>query len=348
MEWPACNWPPHRNCLIFAMLFGADMKRRDVLKLAGAVAAGFARPGWAFAQDYPQRPVRIIVAFGPGGPTDLFARLAAQKLSDRLGKQFFVENIAGASGNIGTARGAKSPPDGHTLLLVPTNFVVNPALLPNTPYDAVKDFEPVTVAVTSPMIISVHPSVPATTVQELIATIKANPKKYSYASGGIGSPGHLVGEQLRLQLGLDLVHVPFQSAGLAIQSVVGGHTPICINSPAPTVPQVQDGKLRALAVTRKVRSQSLPNVPTMAEAGYPDIEGENWFAFIAPAGTPKDVVALLHREVVAIVALPDIKERLGALGFEPVANTPEQFAAQIKRELVKWDKVVRDANIRAE
>ena len=324
------------------------MKRRDVLKFAGAMAAGLGPPGRVFAQDYPQRPVRIIVAFGPGGPTDVFARLAAQKLSDRLGKQFYVENIVGASGNIGTGRAAKSPADGHTLVLVPTNFVVNPTLLPNTPYDAVKDFDPITVAVTSPMIVSVHPSVPAATVQELIALIKANPKKYSYASGGIGSPGHLVGEQLRLQLGLDLVHVPFQSAGLAIQSVVGGHTPICINSPAPTVPQVQDVKLRALAVTRKVRSQSLPNVPTMAEAGYPDIEGENWFAFITPAGTPQDVVALLHREIVAIVALPDVKERLGALGFEPVANTPEQFAAQIKRELVKWEKVVRDANIKAE
>ncbi len=234
------------------------------------------------------------------------------------------------------------------MLLIPTNFVVNPALLPSTPYDAVRDFDPVTVAVTSPMIVSVNPSVPAQTVQELIALIKANPGKYSYASGGVGSPGYLVGEQLRVQLGLDLVHVPFQSAGLAAQSVIGNHTQICIVSPAPTVPQVQDGKLRAIAVTRKVRSQALPNVPTMAEQGLADIEGENWFAFVVPAGTPKEIVALLHREIVKLVALSDVKEKLTALGFEPVGNSPEEFAAQIKRELPKWAKVVREANIKAE
>jgi tripartite-type tricarboxylate transporter receptor subunit TctC len=198
------------------------------------------------------------------------------------------------------------------------------------------------------MVISVHPSLPAQTLNELVALIKANPGKYSYATGGVGSPGHLVGEQFRLQLGLDLVHVPFQSAGLAAGSAVGNHTPICIVSPAPTVPQVQDGKLRALAVTRKVRSQALPSVPTMAEAGYPDIEGENWFAFVVPTGTPKEIVALLHREIAKIVMLPDVKERLVALGFEAVASTPEEFGAQIKRELVKWEKVVREANIKAE
>ena len=323
------------------------LARRHFLQFAGAGIAGLAATAAAWAQGYPARPVRVIVPFAAGGPTDVFGRLVAQKLSDIFGRQFFVENIVGASGNIGTARAAKSPPDGYTILLVPTNYVVNPALLPNTPYDAVKDFDPVTVAVTSPMIISVHPSLPQT-VRELIALIKANPGKYSYASGGVGSPGHLVGEQFRLQLGLDLVHVPFQSAGLAVGSAVGSHTPICIVSPAPVVPMVQEGKLRALAVTRKVRSQALPQIPTMAESGYPDIEGENWFAFIVPAGTPKEIVTLLHGEIVKIVALADVKERLAALGFEPVANTPDEFAAQIKRELVKWARVVREANIKAE
>jgi tripartite-type tricarboxylate transporter receptor subunit TctC len=278
----------------------------------------------------------------------VFGRLAAQKLSDILGRQFFVENIVGASGNIGTARAKAAAPDGYTLLLIPTNFVVNPALLPNTPYDAVKDFDPITVAVTSPMIISIHPSMPAQTIQELIALIRANPGRYSYASGGVGSPGHLVGEQLRMRLGLDLIHVPFQSAGLSVQSTIGNHTQICIVSPAPTVPQVQDGKLRAVAVTRKNRSLALPNVPTMAEAGYPDIEGENWFGFVAPAGTPRDVIGLLHREIVRIVALPDVKEKLAAMGFEAVGNSPEEFAAQIKRELPKWAQVVKAANIKAE
>jgi tripartite-type tricarboxylate transporter receptor subunit TctC len=322
--------------------------RRQVLQLAGSVLAALAAPRVGSAQSYPARPVRLIIPFGAGGPTDVFGRLVAQKLSDSYGKQFFVENIVGASGNIGTARAAKAPPDGHTILLVPTNYVVNPALLPSTPYDAVKDFEPVTVAVTSPMIISVHPSVAAQTIQELVALIKASPGKFSYASGGVGSPGHLVGEQLRMQLALDLIHVPFQSAGLSVQSTIGNHTQICIVSPSPTVPQVQDGKLRPVAVTRKVRSQALPSVPTMAESGYPDIAGENWFGFIVPAGTPREIVTQLHREIVRIVALPDVKDRLAALGFEAVGNTPEEFAAQIKAELVKWAKVVREANIKAE
>ena len=238
--------------------------RRHLLSLAGAAAADLAAPQWTWAQSYPARPVRLIVPYAAGGPTDVFARIVAQKLSDSLGKQFYVENVVGASGNIGIGRGVKAAADGYTMLIVPTNYVVNPALFGTVPYDAMKDFDPVTLAVTSPMIISVHPSLPRS-VSELIALIKANPGKYSYASGGTGSPGHLVGEQFRIQLGLDLVHVPFQSAGLAVQSAIGNHTPICIVSPAPTVPQVRDGKLSALAVTRKVRSQALPNIPTMAE-----------------------------------------------------------------------------------
>jgi tripartite-type tricarboxylate transporter receptor subunit TctC len=351
MEWQAAfiaasDWPNVAPCDRWEVCMNGQ--RRQVLSLAAMAAASLCMPRMAAAESYPARPVRLIVPFGAGGPTDVFGRLVAQKLSDTLGKQFFVENVVGASGNIGTARAKASPPDGYTLLLVPTNFVVNPALLPSTPYDAVKDFEPVTVAVTSPMIISVHPSVPARNVHELIELIKANPGKYSYASGGVGSPGHLVGEQLRMQLSLDLVHVPFQSAGLSAQSTIGNHTQICIVSPAPTVPQVQDGKLRALAVTRKVRSQSLPEVLTMTEQGYTDIEGENWFAFIVPAGTPRDIVTLLHREIVKIVTLADVKEKLAALGFEAVGNSPEEFAAQIKRELPKWAKVVREGNIKAE
>jgi len=321
--------------------------RRRLLSLAGAAAADLAAPQWTWAQSYPARPVRLIVPYAAGGPTDVFARIVAQKLSDSLGKQFYVEHVVGASGNIGIGRGAKAAADGYTMLIVPTNYVVNPALFGTVPYDAMKDFDPVTLAVTSPMIISVHPSLPRS-VSELIALIKANPGKYSYASGGTGSPGHLVGEQFRIQLGLDLVHVPFQSAGLAVQSAIGNHTPICIVSPAPTVPQVRDGKLSALAVTRKVRSQALPNIPTMAESGYPDIEGENWFGFIAPAGTPKEIVALLHREIVKLGTLPDVTEKLSALGFEPVGSTPDEFAAQIKRDLPKWAKLVRDANIKAE
>jgi tripartite-type tricarboxylate transporter receptor subunit TctC len=198
------------------------------------------------------------------------------------------------------------------------------------------------------MVLSVHPSLPAQTVKDLITLIKANPGKYSYASGGTGSPGHLAGEQLRLSLGVDLVHVPFNSAGLAIGSAVGGHTPISIVAPAPTVPQVREGKLRALAVMSKARSQTLPDVPTMAEAGYPDVKGENWFGVLVPAGTPREIITLLNRDIVRIVTVSDIRERLAALGFEPVANTPDEFAAQIKTELAKWADVIRAAGIKAE
>jgi tripartite-type tricarboxylate transporter receptor subunit TctC len=220
----------------------------------------------------------------------------AQKLSERLGAQFYVENISGASGNIGTSRAAKANADGSTILLVAKAYVVNSALFHKIPYDPIKDFEPVTCAVTAPMVLAVHPSLKSKTVRELFALAKANPGKYSYASGGIGSPGHLVGAQLHLLLGIDLVHVPFSGAGLAIASTVGGHTPIAIIAPAPTVPHVQEGKLRALAVLGATRLPALPNVPTIAEAGYPDVRGENWFGVFVPAGTPRETITFLNKE----------------------------------------------------
>ena len=323
--------------------------RRRFLSLAGAAFAAPFASRIAAAQGYPARPVRVIVPYAPGGPTDVFGRLIAQRLSEHLGKQqFYVENIGGANGNIGMGRAAKTAPDGHTILVVSTSYVINPALYDNIPYDAAKDFDPVNIAVVNPLVLTVHPSLPARTVNELVALIKANPGKYSYATGGTGSPPHLVGELFRLALGLDLVHVPFNSAGLAIASVVAGHTPISVGSPEQAVPQIQDGKLRALAITSKTRSQILPDVPTMVEAGYPEVEGENWFALLVPAGTPRDIVTLLNREVVRLVALPDVKERLAALGFEPLANTPEECAAQFRTELAKWSKVIRQANIRVQ
>lgn len=195
--------------------------------------------------------------------------------------------------------------------------------------------------------LTVHPSVPARTVDELVALIKAHPGRYSYASPGTGTPGHLVGEQFRLSLGLDLVHVPFNSAGLAVGASVAGHTPICFASPSPAAQQVIEGRLRGLAVTSKSRSQALPEVPTMAEAGYPNIAGDNWQAVVVPAGTPRDVVAFLHREIIKIIALPDIQERLAALGFEPVASAPEEFARRARAESETWARVIRASNIKA-
>ena len=291
--------------------------RRQFLQLAaGAVAIPASIP-IVWAQAYPARPVRLIVPYAPGGPTDIMARLTAQKLSEHFGKPFYVENVGGAGGNIGMGRGAKSAPDGHTILIVPPNLVVNPALYDKVPYDPFKDFDPVTIAVSSTIVLAVHPSLAVTTVKELVTLIKANPATYTFASPGNGTPPHLVGEHFRQSLGLDIAHVPFNSGGLAIASTVGGHTSIAFCSSPPAVPQIRAGKLRALAVTSQARTQALPAVPTMAEAGYPDISGEGWFAFIVPAGTPTEITTSLHREIGKIIALPDVQERLTSLGFEP-------------------------------
>jgi tripartite-type tricarboxylate transporter receptor subunit TctC len=324
-----------------------QLPRRRFLHLAGVAAALPAASRVTWAQTYPARPVRMIVGFAPGGPTDVFARLIAQKLSESLGKQFYIDNITGASGNVATGHAAKAAPDGHTLLAAFSTHVVNPILFDKVPYDPHKDFDPVTLAVSSTTVLSVNPSVPAKTVKDLAALIKENPGKYSFASGGTGSPTHLAGEQFRLSLGLDLVHVPFSGGGPAIAAVVAGHAPIGFNALTPAVPQIREGKLRALAVTSKTRSQSLPDVPTMTEAGHPDIQGDSWVGVLVPAGTPKEIIALLHREIGKIIAVPDMKERLATVGFEPVVSTPEEFAKQMKVESATWAEVIRAAKIKA-
>jgi tripartite-type tricarboxylate transporter receptor subunit TctC len=313
-----------------------------------AALATPALDGLAWAQGYPARPVRVIVPFAPGGTVDVFARVTTQKLTEQFGKQFYVENIAGATGNIGTGQAAKAAPDGYTLLFAFSSFVVNPSLFAKVPYDAVNDFAPITLAVVSTHVITVNPSVQASSMRDLVALIKANPGKHSFASGGTGTQAHLLGEQFRLSLALDLVHVPFNGAGPAIASVVAGHSPIGFSTLASAAAQIAGGQLRALAVTSKMRSQLLPSVPTTAEAGYPDIEGDGWVGVFAPAGTPKEVIAVLHREIVRIIGLPDMKERLPTLGFEAVANTPEQFAERVKVELDTWGKVIRAANIKVQ
>ena len=325
-----------------------NIRRRNFLHLVAGAVTLPVMSRIAEAQAYPTRSVRVIIPFAPGGPTDVFGRLIAQRLSDNLGKQFYVENIGGAGGSIGTGRAVKATPDGSTILLVSSSYVVNPALFDKVPYDPTKDFDPVTLAVTTPVVLAVHPSLRANTFKDLVELVKANPGKYSFASGGPGSPGHLVGEQFRLSLGLDLVHVPFNSAGVAIGSTIGGHTPISIVAPVATVPQVQEGKLRALAVIGKTRLQTLPEVPTIAEAGYPDILGENWFGVLVPAGTPKEIIQVLHREIAKAVEHPDTKERLAALGLDPVGNSPDEFGEQIKVEIAKWATVIRAAGIKAQ
>jgi len=324
------------------------LQRRRFLHLAAAAAVLPAASRMAVAQSYPDRPVHVVVPYAPGGPTDVVTRLIAQKLSERSGKQFYVENIGGGGGNIAMGRVAKMPPDGYTLLMVNPSYVVNPTLYRDPPYRFEKDFDTVSLAVLTTLVIVVHPSVPARTLQELVALIRANPGKYSYASPGAGTPGHLVGEIFRSSLDLDLVHVPFNSAGLAVGSAVGGHTPICFASPSPAAQQVIEGKLRGLAVTSVGRSQALPEVPTTAEAGYPAVAGDNWQGIIVPSGTPKAAIDFIHREIVEIMALPDVKTRLAVLGFEPVASTPEEFTRHAKAEFEKWAKVIRESNIKSE
>jgi tripartite-type tricarboxylate transporter receptor subunit TctC len=323
------------------------MNRRHFLGLGAATTVSLASSS-AWSQTYPARPVRVIVTFAPGGPTDVAARLIAQKLSESLGRQFYVENIAGASGNIGTAQAAKAAPDGYTLLITVNNLVINPPLFGNVTYDPYKDFDPVALAVGFSSAFSVHPSVPAKSVSELVNHIKANPGKLSFASPGLGTPSHLLGEQFKVTLGLDLVHVPYSGSGPAITATVAGHTPIGFASLSTAVPQARDGKLRVLAVMSKNPTSSLPEVPTIAAAGYPGLDGDGWVGALFPAKTPKEIVALINREIVRIIALPDVKERFATLGLDPVGGTPDDFAQQMRAEGEKWEKVIRTANIKAQ
>ena len=313
-----------------------------------ACLAALVFAGAAPAQNWPVHPVRVIVPFAPGGPTDVMARILAQKLSEGFGQQFIVENRAGAGGNIGMNLAAKAAPDGYTILLASSSYVVNPSLYAKAGYDPYKDFAPVTVAAASPNVLVVHPSVPARNVQELVAMVRSQPGKHNYAQPGTGTTPHLSGELFKLIFKLDIVNVPFGGAGPAVASAVGNQTPIAFVALPPAAPHVKSGALRALAVTSAKRVPTLPDVPTMAESGAPDQEAETMQGVLLPAGTPREIVDRLHREIVRVVALPDVKERLAGLGFEPVANTPEEFAAYIRSEVNKWAKVIREAGIKIE
>src|SRR5258708_4419208 len=325
------------------------LPRRQFLHMALGAGVLPALLRAANAQAYPTRRVRIIVPYAPGVSLDVFARLVAQKLSEHLGKQFFVENIPGAGGNIGMGRGARAAADGYTMLGVASLFVTNPIMYEAATYDPVKDFDPVTLPLASPIMLTVHASLGVQTVKDLVALIRANPGKYSYASAGTGTRNHFMGESFKQSLKLDLVHVPFNGGGFAVVSVLAGHTPVFFSTPPPALQHIKEGTLRALAVMSKARSRILPDVPTMAEAGYPGFEGEEWFGIVMPAGTPKEIIALLNREIVGIIALPDIREHLATLGFEPVAAaTPEAFAARIKAETEQWGKVIQAANLKSQ
>ena len=307
--------------------------------------------GTAHAQNdpdnYPARPVRLIVAYPPGGPTDLIARLVAQKLSDHFKQQFYVENLPGAGGAIGAGIAANAPPDGHTLFVTTNDFAVG-ATTSKLSYDPVKNFAPISIVSSSPQVVIVHPSLPAKTMQELAALAKAEPGKHSYASMSIGF-GQLTTERLfKLGLKVDMIRVPFPGAAPLITSTVAGHTPVAFIGLPPAVPMIKEGKLRALAVTSVKRAPEFPDVPTMTEAGFPGQESDLLIGLVAPAGTPQPIVDALQRHVVRIVALSDVKQRLDTLGFVPVASTSEVFAAQIRSDLETWSKVVNDLGIKVE
>jgi tripartite-type tricarboxylate transporter receptor subunit TctC len=320
------------------------LKRRHFLKLSAAAAIA---PATAWAQAYPARTVRMIVPFAPGGPTDVAARLIAQRLSDNLGRQFIVENVAGASSNIGTAQAAKAAPDGYTVLVTVNNLVINPSLFDKVAFDPYRNFDPVALAVGFSSAFAVNPSVPAKTVKELIEVIRANPGKYSYASPGLGTPSHLLGEQFRVTHKLDVVHVPYGGSGPAIAAAVAGHTPICFAAMSAAAPQARAGKLKVLAVLSRNKSPSMPEVPTIADAGFPGMDGDGWVGALVPAGTPKQIVALLNKQINAIIALPESKQRFASLGLDPVGGSPEDFARQMRAEGEKWAKVIKAAGIRA-
>ena len=319
--------------------------RRSFLTLsAAAFVETLSGPVWS--QSYPVRPVRIIVPYAPGGPNDTVARILAAKLSERWTQTFYVEDIPTGAGNVGTAVAAHAPADGYSVVIVTSSFWINPSLYPKLQYDPVKDFAPVTVIAAAPHVLLVHPSFPATNLKEFVALVRANPGKYSYASAGFGQSSHLAGELFKLAAGLDLVHVPFNGAAPAMMSVMGGHVPIAFISLPAAVTFIKEGKLRGLAITSNARSKLLPKVPTMAEAGFENQESIFMQGVLFPAGTPQDIVDRWYREIAVIVALPEVRDRLTSLGLQPVVNTPASFAAQIKSEVARWSKVIRDAGIK--
>jgi tripartite-type tricarboxylate transporter receptor subunit TctC len=319
--------------------------RRTLLQSLGVSAVVAAMPKAARAQAYPSRSVRVIVTTGPGGQGDTTARLIATRLSETLGHSFYVENMPGAGGNIAMAAAARAQPDGYTILAATGNLVTNISLYPKIPYDPYKDFEPVSLLCSSPHILVVHPSVAANSVNELVALAKASPGKLSYASAGRGTPAHLAGEMFKSAFQVDITHVPFNGGGPATASTLGGHVPISVSALPTAITYVRAGNLRALGLMGSGRSSAVPDVPTMKEASGHDLPADIVTGFMLPAGTPKPVVDFLHREVVRVMAMPDVKEKLLTMGFDPVASTPAEFAEWIRSEIPRWGKVIRDANI---
>jgi tripartite-type tricarboxylate transporter receptor subunit TctC len=301
--------------------------------------------GSAFAQQYPAKPVKIVVPFPAGGVTDIVGRVIAQKLSDRLGQQFYIENIGGAGGNVGMANAARSPGDGYTILFASSSIVVNPSLYSKIPFDVEKDFIPVTKAGATPNSWQVNPGFPAKTMRELVDLIKHEPGKYSVASPGTGTTPSLSIEMLKLRLGLDFIVVPFAGGGPMVQSLLGGHTPVACSAIGNAMSLIKDGKIRVLAITASKRMETVPDVPTLDELGIKGQEAETMTGVFAVAGTPQPIIDLLQKEIAAIVQAPDVKAQLLELGVVPEGDSSADFAAYVKDEIAKWKSVIVEAKI---
>ncbi|MBI3069032.1 MAG: tripartite tricarboxylate transporter substrate binding protein [Betaproteobacteria bacterium] len=313
-----------------------------LLVLALASTAG------AFAQDYPMKPIRMVVPYAAGGGVDIIARVIAHELSKILGQSVVVENRAGASGTIGGEFVAKAAPDGYTLLMIGTPYVIVPSLFARMPYDAVKDFAPISQVTSQPYIMGVHPSVPAKSVREFIALAKSRPGQLNYGSAGPGTTPHMATELLKTLTGIDLVHVPYNGGARATIALISGEITMLFGTLPPFLPLVKAGKIRPLAMSSLKRSFAAPELPTVAESGVPGFEVISWFGLLAPAKTPKEIVAKLHAEIAKLVRTPAIKGRLATDGSDPVGSTPEELGAYIQAEITKWGKVVRASGMRVD
>lgn len=319
------------------------------MKLLIALLTLFALCGTAQAQDYPNRSVKIIVPAAAGSVPDFLARTIGQRLSENWRQPVVIDNIVGAGGNIGTDRAAKAPADGYTLLLnTIAPIAVNQSLMGKLPYDPVKDLAPITQVANTANILAVHPSFPAKTLQDIIRMAKEQPGKLSYPSGGHGTTQHLSGELLNTMAGVKLVHIPYKSTGQMTTDALGGQIQIIFHNAPVLLPHVRSGALRGIAVTSAKRQPYAAELPTMGEAGLPGFEVSAFFGFMAPAGVPQAIIAKLHREIVAIMALPDMRERFVAQAAEPVGNRPDEYAAFIQAEIVKWAKVVKEAGLKVD
>ncbi len=319
-----------------------------MLQFLTAALALAAFPLLAQAQAYPSQPVRFIVPFTPGTGIDIIARTAGPRLAERLGQPVVVENRAGASGNIGTEHVARAKPDGHTVLVTASTFVSNRSLFRNLPYDPAKDFAPITLAAWGTLLVAAHPSVPYASVAELIAAAKAYPGKLNYGSPGVGTPHHLAMELFKNVAAINVVHIPYKGTAGAVTDLLGGQIHLMFLPIHVALPQVRAGKLKALAVGSPQRSALAPELPTLAESGFPGVESDIWYAFFAPQGTPREIISRLNAELKTLLALPEIRKSFQSQGLEPVSSTPEAVRALVEKDLAKWDRVVREAKISPE